>query len=123
MIVRTDTVDIFAAVEDAEFYLEPWAVTEKDAVAYDSEGRLLVLKVVKTPHSPNMLARALGLGTRAVKAVRITSGEDEPGHVPHLRNVLEDLLRRYADETQYDLERLSVRNLVRRSVEYLGLTR
>ena len=37
-------LDFFASIEDAELYLESWAV-EEGFTAYDSEGRLLEIRV------------------------------------------------------------------------------
>ena len=122
VVVHSDTVDIFATVDDAELYLEPWAVTEEDTVAYDSEGRLLLLAVIERERPPNVLERTFGLRAGAVEAVEITSGETEPSYEPQLRAVLVDLLSRYAGEPR-NPEGLPLGELVRWSVRYLGLTR
>src|ERR687890_2468027 len=75
-------VDFFASIEDAELYLEPWAV-EEEFTAYDSEGRLLKLKVERR-ESPILF----GLWKTSVDDVDIEAVEDQPNHAPQLRATL-----------------------------------
>ena len=65
-------LDFFTSIEDAELYLEPWAV-EEGFTAYDSEGRLLELRVERR-ESPVLF----GLIRSKVDHVRIEAVEDEP---------------------------------------------
>jgi hypothetical protein len=109
-------VDFFASVEDAELYLEPWAVDE-GFTAYDGEGRLLELRVEKR-ESPSFF----GLIRTKVDHVRIEAVEDVPHDAPRLRATLLTFLERTGLSLD-DLELLPLRELVRRGVEHVGLTR
>ena len=109
-------VDFFASVEDAEVYLEPWAVEEGFTV-YDSEGRLLELRVER--RESHVL---FGLIRSKVDHVRIEAVEDDPHHARQLRATLLTFLERVGisfDNSQV----LPIRELVRRGVEHVGLTR
>ncbi len=109
-------VDFFASVEDAELYLEPWAV-EEGFTAYDSEGRLLELRVERR-ESPSFF------GLIRIKAdhVLIEAQQDEPHHAPQLRTTLLTFLERTGASPD-DSQVLPLGELVRRGVEHLGLTR
>ena len=109
-------VDFFASVEDAELYLEPWAV-EEGFTAYDSEGRLLELRV-EGRESPDLF----GLIRSKVDHVRIEAVEDEPHHAPQLRASLLTFLERSGLSIDYS-DVLPLGELVRRGVEHAGLTR
>ena len=109
-------VDFFASVEDAELYLEPWAV-EEGFTAYDSEGRLLKIKVERR-ESPFFF----GLIKSAVDHVLIEAQEDEPHHAPQLRATLLTFLERTGASPD-DSQVLPLEELVRRGVEHLGFTR
>ena len=109
-------VDFFASVEDAELYLEPWAV-EEGFTAYDSEGRLLELRVERR-ESPVLF----GLIRSKVDHVRIEAVEDEPHHAPQLRASLLTFLERSGLSIDYS-DVLPLGELVRRGVEHAGLTR
>src|SRR5918999_6355952 len=103
-------VDFFASVEDAELYLEPWAV-EEGFTAYDSEGRLLELRV-EGRESPVLF----GLWKTVVDDVVIEAVEDQPNHAPQLRATLLTFL----ESTGISLENsdeLPLRELVRRGIE------
>jgi hypothetical protein len=109
-------LDFFASVEDAELYLEPWAV-EEGLTAYDSEGRLLELRVERR-ESPVLF----GLIRSKVDHVRIEAVEDEPHHALQLRATLLTFLERSGlllDNSGV----LPLRELVRRGVGHAGLTR
>jgi len=109
-------VDFFASVEDAELYLEPWAV-EAGFAAYDSEGRLLELRVQRR-ESPLFF----GLIRTKVDHVLIEAVEDEPHHAPRLRATLLTFLERTGLSLD-DSDLLPLRELVKRGVEHVGLTR
>ncbi len=109
-------VDFFASVEDAELYLEPWAV-EEGFTAYDSEGRLLELRV-EGRESPDLF----GLIRSKVDHVRIEAVEAEPHHAPQLRAALLTFLERSGLSIDYS-DVLPLGELVRRGVEHAGLTR
>ena len=109
-------VDFFASVEDAELYLEPWAV-EEGFTAYDSEGRLLELRV-EGRESPDLF----GLIRSKVDHVRIEAVEDEPHHAPQLRASLLTFLERSGLSIDYS-DVLPLGELVGRGVEHAGLTR
>jgi hypothetical protein len=109
-------VDFFASVEDAELYLEPWAV-EKELTACDSEGRLLELRV-EGRESPVFF----GLIRTKVDHVLLEAVGDEPHHTLQLRATLLTFLERIGISLD-DSEMLPLRKLVRRGVEHVGLTR
>ena len=109
-------VDFFASVEDAELYLEPWAV-EEEFTAYDSEGRLLELRVERR-ESPFFF----GLSKTVVDHVVIEAVEDQPNHAPQLRATLLTFLERVGISLD-NSHVLPIRELVRRGVEHVGLTR
>jgi hypothetical protein len=109
-------VDFFASVEDAELYLEPWAV-EEGFTAYDSEGRLLELRV-EGRESPDLF----GLIRSKVDHVRIEAVEDEPHHAPQLRASLLTFVERSGLSIDYS-DVLPLGELVGRGVEHAGLTR
>ena len=73
-------LDIFKTVEDAEKNVEPYEVRSGDLVAYDSEGRLLRGRIVKT--------WLFGLG----RGVKLELAEDVPHHALALRQSLIEFL-------------------------------
>ena len=73
-------LSIFERLEDAEKYVEPIDVSRGDLVAYDSEGRLLRGRIVKT--------WLFGLG----RGVKLELAEDAPQHVLALRQSLIEFL-------------------------------
>jgi hypothetical protein len=109
-------LDFFASVEDAELYLEPWAV-EEGFTLYDSEGRLLELRVERR-ESPVLF----GLIRSKVDHVRIEAVEDEPHHALQLRATLLTFLERSGLSLD-NSEVLPLGELVRRGVGHAGLTR
>jgi hypothetical protein len=109
-------LDFFASVEDAELYLEPWAV-EEGFTLYDSEGRLLKLRVERR-ESPILF----GLIRSKVDHVRIEAVEDEPHHALQLRATLLTFLERSGLSLD-NSDVLPLRKLIRRGVEHAGLTR
>ena len=109
-------LDFFASVEDAELYLEPWAV-EEGFTLYDSEGRLLELRVERR-ESPILF----GLIRNKVDHVRIEAVEDEPNHARQLRATLLTFLERSGLSLD-NSDVLPLGELVERGVEHAGLTR
>jgi hypothetical protein len=109
-------VDFFASVEDAELYLEPWAV-EEGFTAYDSEGRLLELRVERREFPV-----LFGLIRSKVDHVRIEAVEDEPNHARQLRATLLTFLERSGLSLD-NSDVLPLGRLVRRGVGHAGLTR
>ena len=109
-------LDFFASIEDAELYLEPWAV-EEGFTAYDSEGRLLELRVERR-ESPILF----GLWKTVVDDVVIEAVEDQPNHAPQLRATLLTFLERTGISLE-NSDELPLRELVRRGIEHVGLTR
>ena len=109
-------LDFFASVEDAELYLEPWAV-EEGFTAYDSEGRLLELRVERR-ESPVLF----GLIRSKVDHVRIEAVEDEPNHARQLRATLLTFLERSGLSLD-NSDLMPLGELIRRGVEHAGLTR
>ena len=109
-------VDFFASIEDAELYLEPWAA-EEEFTAYDSEGRLLEIRV-----EGREFPVLFGLIRSKVDHVRIEAVEDEPHHARQLRATLLTFLERSGlSFDNSDVQPL--RELVGRGVEQAGLTR
>jgi hypothetical protein len=109
-------LDFFASIEDAELYLEPWAV-EEGFTAYDSEGRLLKLRVERR-ESPVLF----GLIRSKVDHVRIEAAEDEPHYAPQLRATLLIFLERSGLSLD-NSDLMPLGELVRRGVGHAGLTR
>jgi hypothetical protein len=109
-------LDFFASIEDAELYLEPWAV-EEGFTLYDSEGRLLELRVERR-ESPVLF----GLIRSKVDHVRIEAVEDEPNHAPQLRAILLTFLERSGLSLD-NSDQMPLGELVRRGIEHAGLTR
>jgi hypothetical protein len=109
-------LDFFASIEDAELYLEPWAV-EEDFGVYDSEGRLLEIRVERGESSS-----FFGLSRSVVDYVVIEAVEEQPNHALQLRATLLRFLER-ADMSFANSEELPLRELVRKGVEYVGFTR
>jgi hypothetical protein len=109
-------LDFFASIEDAELFLEPWAV-EEGFTAYDSEGRLLELRVERR-ESPILF----GLWKTVVDDVVIEAVEDQPNHAPQLRATLLTFLERTGISLE-NSDELPLRELVRRGIEHVGLTR
>ena len=109
-------LDFFASIEDAELYLEPWAV-EEGFTLYDSEGRLLELRVERR-ESPVLF----GLIRNKVDHVLLEAVEDEPNHARQLRATLLTFLERSGLSLD-NSDVLPLRKLVRRGVEHAGLTR
>ena len=109
-------LDFFASIEDAELYLEPWAV-EEGFTLYDSEGRLLELRVERR-ESPVLF----GLIRSKVDHVRIEAVEDEPHHALQLRATILTFLER-SGLLLVNSDAIPLRKLVRRGVEHAGLTR
>jgi hypothetical protein len=109
-------LDFLASIEDAELYLEPWAV-EEEFTAYDSEGRLLKLKVERR-ESPILF----GLWKTSVDDVVIEAVEDQPNHAPQLRATLLTFQARTCISLE-NPDELPLRELVRRGIEHVGLTR
>jgi len=109
-------VDFFASVEDAELYLEPWAVEEGFTI-YDSEGRLLELKV-QGRESPvlSVLIRS------KVDHVLLEAVEDKPNHARQLRATLLTFLERTGLSLD-DSDAIPLGEWVRRGVEHVGSTR
>ena len=109
-------VTFFASIEDAERYLEPWAV-EEEFTAYDSEGRLLEIRVERRESSS-----FFGLSKRVVDHVVIVAVEDQPNHALQLRATLLSFLER-TGVSLANSDVLPLRELVRRGVEHVGFTR
>lgn len=69
-----DNVNVFDTVEDAQRFLEPWWVKQKEGAVYDAEGRLLRLDTDKI-------------------RVTISIEEEEPMHANELENILRSYLK------------------------------
>jgi hypothetical protein len=87
IIIQCDEVLIFETVSDAERYLEPADVFDKELKAYDSEGRVLELKGVDTKKT-----EFLGMTAYSGTKVYLESAEPDPTHGEGLKRVLRDLL-------------------------------
>lgn len=74
-----DDVYVFPSVEEAALWLEPWWVEQKEGSAYDAEGRLLELSIDKYN-------------------VRISLGEESPGHASELRSILISFLNAVGEQ-------------------------
>ena len=82
-------IHVFPSVEEAETYLEPVDVRNNEYVAYDSEGRRLILSVRSRPRT-----FLFGLLTSNVETVAIGCEEEQPQHAEELRIVLAGSLQR-----------------------------
>jgi hypothetical protein len=109
-------VDFFASIEDAELYFEPWAI-EEGFTAYDSEGRLLEIRVLRR-ESPFLF----GMWKAVDDDVVIEAVEDQPNHATQLRATLLNFLGK-AGISLDNSDVVPLRELVSRGVEYVGFTR
>ena len=102
-------VEVFTSVEDAEVYLEPIDVRNEEYTAFDSEGRKLSLRVIKSKR------RGLfGLIPYHVETVKIECEEAEPQHESDLRSLLSDFLIHF-DVPETWIAKASLAEMVERS--------
>lgn len=80
---RGDDISIHTSIEDAQLDLEAIDVLNKEYRAYDSEGRILALDVVR-----DKTALLFGLFKTTVDRVNIQVAEEEPQHADELRMAL-----------------------------------
>lgn len=73
-VVEGLDVTVHKCLEDAQNWLEPWWVRQKEGFVYDAEGRLLKLEARN-------------------KRVTISLGEEEPTHASELETILHNYLR------------------------------
>lgn len=103
----------FTSPDAAERYLEHYdVVSGAIAAAYDSEGRLLELRVVE-----EIMPVIFGLGRMKAEGVKVVPAETEPTHGQELSRLLMDLLQDLgAAKHEFeglDLPRLELAALVR----------
>jgi len=96
---RGDDINIHASIEDAQLHLEAVDVRNNEYRAYDSEGRLFALDIVRDKTSV-----LFGLIQMRIERVRIQQAEDEPLHADELRAALLLFLRRLGVDNSLDLE-------------------
>lgn len=78
-----DDVYVYPSVEEAALSLEPWWVEQALGGAYDAEGRLLEFWIDKFN-------------------VRISLGEEAPGHASELRSILISFLNAVGERVEND---------------------
>ena len=83
-IVEGLDVTVHRSVEDAQSWLEPWWIKQKEGVAYDAEGRLLHLKISK-------------------RHISMTLAEEEPKHPSGLESILRRFLKAIGEPIGDDL--------------------
>lgn len=110
-------VSIFQSVEDVERYLESPDVLENRYSAYDSEGRLLVLKAPKP-----QTGKFFGIQSISVDKVAISSDESQPQHSEALKEVLRDLLIQFHVPSTW-IEKATLSDLLTKSIEQVGFTK
>jgi hypothetical protein len=86
LVYEPSNLRMFRSVSDAERYLEPADVRAGGFEAYDSEGRLLHLRI------STMTRRILGVFRVSLEHVRVEAAEEDPHHAERLREVLIEYL-------------------------------
>jgi hypothetical protein len=100
----------FRSSRDAESYLEPVDVNAGEYLAYDSEGRQLVIKAFETK----------GFWSTGGYVV-IEEAEEEPQHVAELREALLTFLRRHAPPSEWT--NAALEDLIEKAIEISGWQR
>lgn len=106
----------FDALPSAEGYLEPEDVRAGEYTAFDAEGRLLRLRVVKEKRP--WFFYFLGV---PLESVVIEPAETEPQHREDLRRLLIDFLER-ADVPLHSPQEATLGELLQKAVEVAGWT-
>jgi hypothetical protein len=101
-------------VSDAEQYLEPSDVFDKELKSYDSEGLLLELKGPDAKKT-----KFLGITSYAGTKVYLASTESKPSHAEELKKVLRDLLERHGADPIW-LQEVGLHDLLVLSIEKTG---
>lgn len=97
-----DDVDPYPSVEEAALSLEPWWVEQNEGAAFDSEGRLLNLEIDKFN-------------------VRISLGEEFPGHASDLKSILISFLNAVGEPIEEN-EMSSLPYLVKLCADRAGIS-
>jgi hypothetical protein len=98
---------IFSTIAEAERYMEPVDVTNGEYVCYDSEGRLLAVRVDPRERvSRTVVSNRYG--------VTVSAGQDEPRHANELRSALLAFLAKVRHEEARSNEHRSIEELLAR---------
>ena len=110
--------DFFKSVEEAERYAEPIDVQNQEYVAaYDSEGRLLELRVEE-----EAVSLWLGLEKTFRERVRIVPAEDTATHAEELKSLLQDFLPKLGTPPD-SLHSATLQDLIAASIQRMGFSR
>jgi len=100
--------------EDAEKYLEVEDILENEYVAYDSDGRLLQLRVERT-YKPILF----GLRKKMLPKIIIECAETTPAHRNELRNKLLEFYKKITSDAKVDPD-ISLQDLLAKVIEKSG---
>lgn len=101
---------VFNSVEDAQNYIEPIDVQNKEYIAYDSEGRLLDILIIT--EKPNRFSSLVGKGEQIV----LQPAESEPRHATELHNKLIHYFTQLGEAPE-QLSRATLTDLAQKGVE------
>lgn len=109
--------DFFKSVEEAERYAEPIDVQNQEYVAaYDSEGRLLELRVEE-----ETVSLWLGLEKTFRERVRIVPAEDTATHAEELKSLLQDFLPKLGAPPD-SLHAATLQDLIAAGIQRMGFS-
>lgn len=109
-ISESGDVSAYSTAEAAGSSVEAIDVKDNRYVAYDSEGRLLSLKIVPKK------SKFLFLFEFSIEFVVIEPAEEKPGHAKELQKVLTDFLIRIGSPKEW-LEKASFEEIVQIAAE------
>lgn len=115
IVVEHGDVTIFESVVKAQLGLEPIDVRNGEYVAYDRDGRLLRLTVMRK-EKPSFFGKE-----KSIEAVEISYVEEEGDYASDLRKALINLFKRTEVYDQED-ESLPLDDLVNKAVKQYGYT-
>jgi hypothetical protein len=111
------SLDFFKSVAEAERYAEPIDVQNQEYVAaYDSEGRLLELRV-----ETEVVAGLFGLGKINRERVRIFPAEETATHADELKSLLQDFLQKFGAPPD-SLHSATLQDLIAASAQRMGFS-
>jgi hypothetical protein len=116
-VIEGFDVSIYASVEDAERHLESPDILDNRYVAYDSEGRLLILKAPRPK-----TRKFFGIQSVTVDKINISCDESQPLHSEALKKELKELLKHFGVSPAW-LEKAPLKDLVTKSIEQVGFTK
>lgn len=103
---------IFSSIEQAQQYLEPIDVHNKEYIAYDSEGRLLKLNVTREKSDLRRLPTFADSGEH----ITLQPAESEPLHAAELQSKLIQYFAQVGEARKW-LRNATLAELVQKGVE------